>query len=158
MAWTSMEVAKREGRGQPDTFAEMRICSESEMEEGAGLGEGAGWTSDESVEEDVEEDVALGWYPSLASRGQQGAPKAWLPPYRGVWEDLDCPGTCVDHGLAQGPKSSVTWGYQHPSHSTAERVKERNSRRARHSSSLVPPASLLLPRNSSRAGPYWVDL
>lgn len=45
VAWTSMEVAKREGRGQPDTFAEMRICSESEMEEGAGLGEGAGWTS-----------------------------------------------------------------------------------------------------------------
>lgn len=38
----------------------------------------------------VEEDVALGWYPGLASHGQQRAPKAWLPGHLGVWDGLDC--------------------------------------------------------------------
>lgn len=33
----------------------------------------------------VEEDVALGWYPGLASHGQQRAPKVWLPGHLGVY-------------------------------------------------------------------------
>lgn len=36
-----------------------------------------------------EEDVAMGWYPGLASYGQQRASKAWLARHPGVW-DLDC--------------------------------------------------------------------
>ena len=73
MAWTSMEVSEREGRGQPDSFAEMRICSESGMEEGARLGEGAGWTSGMKMLRKMLKRMSL-WagipaWPLMASRG-----------------------------------------------------------------------------------------
>lgn len=35
-------------------------------------------------DKDVEEDVALDWYPGLASHGQQRASKAWLARHPGV--------------------------------------------------------------------------
>lgn len=44
-----------------------------------------------------EEDVAMGWYPGLASYGQQRASKAWLarhPGVSGIWTAFASLGPC----------------------------------------------------------------
>lgn len=81
-------------------------------------------------------DVAMSWYPLLASHGQQGAPKAWPAGHWGIWEDwavglpvLSVVGPSVDHQPALGLDSSVTWGYQHPLPSAAEALKKITVRR-----------------------------